>query len=167
MFFFRKTKQPDAAPKAVEPVLRVVATPPSSGGYVQSDEDRMFEAAFETGFEGQTDKNFYAKVAGASHPNDDGSSRANVISQCVIMELLVLRTQPNNPYDPNAISIHRKNGDQLGYIDARLAGEITRDIKHYGPRWVVLFRKATHHPESGSVVGAVIYVARLKAANDG
>jgi HIRAN domain-containing protein len=123
----------------------------------------MFERAFDAGFAGLTDKRFYTKVAGTTFPNPDGSSRPAVIEACKTIDSLMLRAEPDNPFDPNAIAVCRKNGDQLGYLDRRLAGEITRDIAAYGPRWVAIFRKPTHRETTGEVIGAVIYIARLSA----
>ena len=66
---------------------------------------------------------FYAKVVGVTHRNDDRTRRQEIIDECELFERLVLDHEPDNPKDPNAIRVLRENGDQIGYLDARLAKE--------------------------------------------
>ena len=69
---------------------------------------------------------FYAQVHGIYHKNDDGSSRQQIIKDCYEGEELRLVPEPNNPVDPNAVKICRKNGEQLGYWqgDGRMAHDL-------------------------------------------
>jgi hypothetical protein len=106
-------------------------------------------------------KGFCIKVAGVSYPNPDGTSRTSIIEQCAVFEVLNLHHEPNNEFDPNAIAVLTASGDQIGFLDARLAGEVARDCARNGPCWMAVFRHQTHHPDTGSVVGAVIYMIRF------
>ena len=52
-------------------------------------------------------------------------------------------------------------GEQLGYIEAELAAEITADRAKHGPRWMAVLRHKNFSPETGKVAGATIYLIRL------
>jgi hypothetical protein len=124
--------------------------------------DLQFEQAVDRVFPpAERGKSFYAKIAGTSHANPDGTSRAAIIDKCETFDILRLEAEPENPVDPNAVAVFRVEGGQLGYLDARLAGEATRDAKGHGGCWVAIFRHKNHHPETGAVVGAVLYMIRL------
>jgi hypothetical protein len=70
--------------------------------------------AFEKHIAPHTNKYFNTKIAGASFPSADGSSRPSIIKKCEPMEVLRLELEPNNPVDPNAIAVKRVDGSQLG-----------------------------------------------------
>jgi HIRAN domain len=125
--------------------------------------DEQFEATIKANFaKFNLEKQFYAKVVGASHANSDGSSRVRIIRRCEVGDALELRPEPENPFDANAMAICRRDtGEQLGYLEARLASEVARDFQRYGPCWAALFRHHDHHPDTGAVVGAVIYMMRM------
>lgn len=173
VFSFWKSRDKKAASLHVAPTTTIItkstAAAPTDWNKVREQilqrilqEEADFDAYIEREFGGQTDKSFYAKVAGASHRNDDGTSRRVVIEGCKSKDLLSLRRDPDNPYDPNAIKICTAFGEQLGFVESRLAGEIVRDCAQYGLRYFFIFCRANHHPETDRVVGATIYVARLK-----
>lgn len=69
---------------------------------------------------------FFAQVHGINHKNDDGSSRQSIIARCREGEELMLVPEPTNHYDPGAVKICRKNGEQLGYwtADGRMAKDL-------------------------------------------
>jgi HIRAN domain len=70
---------------------------------------------------------FRTKVAGVTHLNEDGTDRQAILKALRIGEHLVLKREPSNPYDKNAVAVFRANGQQVGYIpagDARLANHI-------------------------------------------
>ena len=124
--------------------------------------DDEFEAVLEKAIpSSHCEKRFYTKIAGTSHRNSDGSSRTKAIKECEIAEELELRHEPENSFDPNAVAVLRKSGEQLGYLDARLAGEVVRDARRSPGQWMALFQHANHHPETGRVVGGVIYMMRF------
>ncbi len=107
------------------------------------------------------DKAFFNRVAGTSHRNDDHTSRAKIIDECSALESLDLISEPDNRFDPNAIAVRRTTGEQLGYLESRLAGEVTRDQSKHGPRWIAVFRHKNFNPETDRVVGATIYLIRV------
>jgi hypothetical protein len=105
---------------------------------------------------------FYARVRGTSHRNSDRTSRTKIIGECSVFDPILLVPEPENPFDSNAIAVcRRETNEQLGYLESRLAGEITRDEAKHGPHWIAFFRRKTHNPESGRTAGAVIRVIRL------
>ena len=107
-------------------------------------------------------KSFYVKVAGVNHRNNDGTSRHRIIKDCEVFECLNLVWEADNKFDPNAIAIRRfEDGAQLGYLDSRLAEEVARSVKKEGPCWTAIFRHHTYHPDTGAVVGAVLYMIRF------
>jgi hypothetical protein len=64
------------------------------------------------------------RIAGVFYDNADGSSRQAAIQRCQPLDLVVLRPEPRNPYDSNAIAVDRENGEQLGYLPRPLAKEV-------------------------------------------
>jgi hypothetical protein len=73
------------------------------------------------GFAALAGSSFFTKVAGVTYRNKDGKSRQRLISQCRVGEELVLKREPDNPADPNAIKVLRVTGEQLGYVPAHVA----------------------------------------------
>jgi len=71
-------------------------------------------------------RTFHKQIHGITHRNGDGSSRQKIIADCYDGEELVLVPEPSNQYDPGAVKICRKNGDQLGYwpSDAQIADQV-------------------------------------------
>lgn len=67
---------------------------------------------------------YFTKVAGVSHGN-----RQKIIRQCTLWELLLLDSEEDNKKDPNAIRVIRANGQQLGYISAEFAPEISKKAR--------------------------------------
>lgn len=126
--------------------------------------DAEFEAMIATTIpiEAQ-EKAFYVKVRGTSHRNSDRTSRTRIIGECSTFDSILLVPEPENHYgDGTAIAVRRRETNkQLGYLESRLAGEITRDENKHGPHWIAFFRRKTHHPDTGKTVGAVIRVIRL------
>jgi hypothetical protein len=125
--------------------------------------DEEFEATIaETIPVHAQEKAFYVKVRGTSHRNSDRTSRTRIIGECSPFESIALLPQPDDPEFPNAIRVCRVNThEQLGFLESRLAEEISRDMEKNGPRWAAFFRRKTQHPESGRTVGAVIRLIRL------
>jgi HIRAN domain len=73
---------------------------------------------------GTFNNEFFSKIAGVTHDNADGTSRQAIISRCNVGERLVLQPEPDNSFDPNAVKVLRTNGEQLGFLGARLAAEL-------------------------------------------
>jgi hypothetical protein len=77
------------------------------------------------------------------------------------MEELQLELEPDNPVDPKAIAVKRKDGSQLGYLDRKTAKELHEDAgKPYA--WNAVFKHATRDLETERIVGAAIILVRLK-----
>lgn len=68
------------------------------------------------------------KIKGVSFNNSDGTSRQKILKKCRKGESLILKHDPL-PGHPNAVSINRKSGDQLGYVSDELCAQITKAIK--------------------------------------
>ena len=71
----------------------------------------------------------FAKVAGVTFPNNDGSERQAIIRRCKAGEHLILRHEPDNKYSDFAIQVLRENGEQLGYAPEYLAERICQEIE--------------------------------------
>jgi hypothetical protein len=74
-----------------------------------------------------TMRHFFAKVAGESYRNADGSDRQAIIASCRVGEPLLLLPEPDNPHDENAIKVLREDGKQIGYLDAGLAARLASE----------------------------------------
>lgn len=106
------------------------------------------------------DKQFYSRLVGVSFPNPDGTKRTTHIRKCRVCDDLLLVPQPENQFDRYAIAVTRGTGEQIGFLDRRCAGEVSRSLAS-GRVWWAFFAHANHHPpESRKVVGCVIYLAR-------
>lgn len=86
-------------------------------------------------------RTFNVKLVGVTHKNSDGSARQAYIRKFAKQGMpLMLRPEPNNPYDKNAVGAwitatvfwFFKEDIQLGYLDSRLAEEISRLINQGG-----------------------------------
>lgn len=71
-------------------------------------------------------KSFYARLAGTTYGNLDGSSRQAVIATLKPHDELQLVHEPDNEADKNAVRVLATSGLQIGYLEARLAGETMR-----------------------------------------
>jgi hypothetical protein len=65
-------------------------------------------------------------LAGVSHSNRDGTDRQRIISRCSAGELLTLKAEEDNPFDPNAVAVIRLNGEQIGYLHREDAADVHR-----------------------------------------
>ena len=70
----------------------------------------------------------HSKIAGVTYTNADGSQRQKIVTKCSLGERLRLEREPNNPYDANAIKLLRLNGEQIGYVTARLATDLAQYV---------------------------------------
>lgn len=87
------------------------------------------------------DRSFNVKLVGVSHKNPDGMARQAYIRRFAKSGMPVhLRPEPNNPHDADAIgawitarSLLLFTADvQIGYLDSRLAGEVSRLLARGG-----------------------------------
>ena len=74
-------------------------------------------------------KSFFTKVVGVTFPNEDGSSRQDIIGG-LIDSLdkgdipLSLERQLNNQHDPNAVAVRSPSGKQLGFLSKQVSETI-------------------------------------------
>lgn len=105
---------------------------------------------------------FYKKLVGVSFPNSDLTSRKRGILKLKELEELKLVPQPNHPNDPNAIFVTNLVGRGLGYLDARLAGEVSRSMMK-GIRWYCFARRILA-TDGTDHVGLTVCLAKQKVA---
>lgn len=74
-------------------------------------------------------KSFYARLAGVTHADRGGTPRQGAIADLRSCDELQLVPEPDNPYDPNAVMVLAPDGRQVGYLEARLAGETVRRLR--------------------------------------
>jgi hypothetical protein len=70
----------------------------------------------ETSHEYRSGNRICTRVAGVTF-----EGRQSVIARLSIGENILLRREPNNPYDPNAIRVECQDGWQIGYLNRHLA----------------------------------------------
>ncbi len=71
----------------------------------------------------------FAKVAGVTFPNRDGSERQEIIKQCKVGETLVFRHDANSRYSTFAMQVLRKNGRQLGHVPEYFAEQMCNELE--------------------------------------
>lgn len=82
------------------------------------------------------------KVAGVSKDNANGSSRQQIIRREVMEnDRLGLVPEPENEFDPNAIKVVSKFGNQIGYLSKEMAEKVKPAIQneteiHVKASWV-------------------------------
>ena len=88
-------------------------------------------------------RTFNVKLVGVTYKNEDGSDRQAYIRKFAKTAMpLMLRPEPNNKHDSNAIGVWIratvfwifKEDIQLGYLDSRLAEEL---VSHLGRGGIV------------------------------
>lgn len=104
-------------------------------------------------------KSFYGRVAGTTQWNDDGTQRQAAIAELRSCDELQLVPEPDNPHDANAVRVLSPTGKQIGYLEARLAGEtVRRTHKGITTRAFVSNLSGGRAGQSlGVVLGLVIY----------
>ena len=63
-------------------------------------------------------------IVGTEYSNPNGTSRQSILQQCQSSEFLLLKHEPKNRFDKNAVAVLRHNGQQLGYLPRKLAAEV-------------------------------------------
>ena len=76
----------------------------------------------------QPAREFHSKVTGVSHTNIDGVSRQDIIRDLSVGTPLLLKPEPDNPFDPNAIALLTPGGVQVGYVRSELAAELRSQL---------------------------------------
>lgn len=70
-----------------------------------------------------TGRTFSTTVVGVTF-----EGRQRVVATLSPGEQIVLRREPNNPYDHNAISVEKMNGEQIGHVNRQLAAAIALEL---------------------------------------
>ena len=72
-----------------------------------------------------------SKVVGVSQNNDNGSSRQEIIEKEVAEEdSLILKPEPDNTFDRNAVKVLSKFGNQIGYLNRDLAEKVSPALEN-------------------------------------
>lgn len=74
-------------------------------------------------------KHFHVKIVGISHRNDDGTDRQIIAGKCCLGEWIGFAPDEDNPYDENAVRVCRKDGEQLGFLSAHCAADVSPNIR--------------------------------------
>ncbi len=67
------------------------------------------------------------KVVGVAHDN-----RQSVARMMQVGEKVILRREPENPHDGNAIRVERADGTQVGYLSRDVASQLARSLDKAG-----------------------------------
>lgn len=102
-------------------------------------------------------KDYYLKIVGVTHSNEDGTSRQQVIKRCKPRERLLLFPDPDNQFDNNAIKVCRLNGQQVGFIQEHQAPELRYILVDLKTRIDVTVEKITGHVPAGMNIHILEY----------
>ena len=112
-----------------------------------------FDAAMDELADAHDGAWFCSKLAGVKHRNDDGTSRRKFIRDLTPFEELYLLPEPECRFDPNAIRVLNDVGNQVGYLESRVAGEVSHSLAK-GDVWSCYVKFLTEWEDK--VVGAVV-----------
>lgn len=91
------------------------------------------------------------KVVGVTYNN-----RQSVVRMMQVGEKVILRREPENPHDGNAIKVERADGTQIGYLSRDVASQLARSLdKAGGEADGAVYRvigATPNHPTRGLVV---------------
>lgn len=73
-------------------------------------------------------KEFHSKIVGVTYPNDDGSSRQELLAKCGKGQKLDLALRPMEQ-DKNAVAVLTRSGEQLGWLSREVASGIARALR--------------------------------------
>jgi cold shock CspA family protein len=87
-----------------------------------SNVDHWF-SSFQEPEKSRTGETIEVNVVGVTY-----EGRQKVVAQMTMGEEILLRREPDNPYDCNAIAVDRMNGQQTGYISRQTAAWLSRQL---------------------------------------
>jgi len=93
-------------------------------------------------------------VAGESFDNDDGTSRQDIIARLKQDDVVLLRREPNNRHDQNAIAVMTAHG-QVGFVSRAQAALLAKDMdqgKKIEARVGAIFGGTDDAPSLGLVI---------------
>ncbi len=126
------------------------------------DNTAAYEAKLKKKLDGDDYRFFYKKLVGVSFDNPDKTNRKEGILRLKEHEELKLVRQPDHPNDSNAVFVTNLAGRGLGYLDARLAGEVSRS-KAKGVSWHCFVRRLLT-TDGTDHVGLTVCLAKQKVA---
>jgi hypothetical protein len=109
------------------------------------------EIETETSHDYRSGSRICTRVAGVTF-----NGRQAVIARLDFGEEILLKREPSNPYDRNAISVERQNGQQIGYINRYLAATLAPFFDAYCKAVPANIQCLTGNPELGYSLGVVI-----------
>jgi tetratricopeptide (TPR) repeat protein len=96
---------------------------------------REWETKFEVENSSEIRETFHTKVAGVTFSNNNNNvSRQQIIRKCSVGERLMLVPDLDNKHDKNAVKVCRANNEQIGYLKAELAPDISSLLVDYKSR---------------------------------
>jgi hypothetical protein len=84
------------------------------------------------------------------------NGRQRVVASLAIGEEIMLKREPTNPYDCNAICVERQNGQQIGYINRYLSATLAPFFDAYHMPVPASIHCLTGNLRQGYSLGAVI-----------
>jgi single-stranded-DNA-specific exonuclease len=109
------------------------------------------ELETETSHEYRSGSRICTRVVGVTF-----NGRQEVIARLAICEDILLKREPTNPYDHNAISVERQNGQLIGYINRYLAATLAPFLDAHRTTVPASIQCLTGYPELGYSLGVVI-----------
>jgi len=83
--------------------------------------------------------------------------RQSIVAQLNVGETVLLRREPTNYHDKNAIMVLRTNGQQIGYIKREMAAWLARKMDQHREPVKGIVKELTGGYYSGSSLGVIIY----------
>ncbi len=109
------------------------------------------------------------KVVGVTKDNKDGTNRQDILREMkergCVGEKLFLEHEKNNPYDPHAIRILNKEGQQIGYLKKDYSKDVSEILKK-GLDVYAIVTEITGGTKSKTSLGCNIELPMLKMSEE-
>jgi single-stranded-DNA-specific exonuclease len=151
----------------VQLVLRDLLTPGVDLDVVLADTALLLDRLFSRSEDYLGDGALGLEEAGAFHTKVAGvtfEGRQTIIQSLSPGQPLVLQREPSNPHDPHAVKVLKDDGQQVGYLSARVAARLAPTIDS-GVRYSANVAQITGGGEDRSF-GVNIYLQREEVAAD-
>jgi single-stranded-DNA-specific exonuclease len=109
------------------------------------------ELETETSHEYRSGSHICTRVVGVTF-----NGRQTVIARLFAGEEILLKREPTNQYDRNAIRVERNDGQQIGYINRYLAAILAQFFDAHNKPVAASIQCLTGYPELGYSLGVVI-----------
>lgn len=127
--------------------------------HVQDESDLALQRDLENSPE--IERWFFSKIAGVTFCNDDGVCRQEILPRCKFEEPLRMEWERDNPVSDKALKLSRENGEQLGYLNSKLAHEMLQQLQ-CGERWRVYISGIRGGTEEKPTLGAGIVLVKFR-----